>query len=495
MPEIHYKQFDQYLTQTAQPPGAKVFSGVYLIFGEELLFKKVHDALVDALLPSPAEKLNHEKIDGDPANIPTVLNHMKTYSLLAGKKVVSFQETVIFYGVQNKDKLLENAKTAWRNADIKKAAGYVLNVMARSGLTLDDVLSDGRGLSLLSASADDAQWLEKVLDFCKENRLSPPSEKDVMTMLQDAVQKGFPKHNHLIITTDFVDKRRVLYTVLKEHGVVVDCSVPKGNRQADRQVQEEVLRDRMAAILTPVQKKLEPRALSALMEMTGFDLRTFCGNLEKLVLFVGDRTTITREDVAGVLERTREDPVFDFTGAVSDRNIDKSLFLLKSLLAQNSHPLQILAALINHFRKVLLAKAFTTSSQGRVWRPGMDFNLFKSSVLPAAQAYDAQLSEVCAPWESIKDGPDEETADGEATAAPKKKQDKKKKNLAADLAVAQNPANPYPIYVMLKKADLFSMEELLNAYIRLSDIDIQLKRTGLDPQLLLEAAVMRICAR
>ncbi|MDX9787330.1 MAG: hypothetical protein RBT11_11165 [Desulfobacterales bacterium] len=495
MPEINYKQFDQYLEKTANTSGANAFAPVYLIFGEEMLYKKAHDAIVNALLPTSTDRLNHEKIAGDNENIPDVINRMNTYSLLAGTKVVSFQDAALFYTAQNKDKLLETAKSAWQNSELKKAAGCVLNAMVKSGITLDDLQPEGQGLSLLSDNANDAEWLLKILAYCRENQLSPPSEKDYMTQLQEAVEKGFPKKNHLIITTDLVDKRRSQYNSFKEYGVVIDCSVPKGNRQADRQIQEEVLRERANSILVLAGKKLEPRALSALMEMTGFDLRTFSGNLEKLVLFAGKRATITSEDVTSVLDRTREDPIFEFTGAVSDRNLEKALFFLKSLLSQNSHPLQLLTALVNHFRKLILAKEFTGSGPGRVWRPGMEFTSFKTNVLPVIQACDAQLLETTEHWDSVMDDPDAESEVAEKPPAQKKKKEKKKKNPAAELAVAQNPGNPYPIYLMLKKADLFSMDELLTAYARLSDSDIQLKSTGQNPQVLLESLIIHICSK
>ena len=44
--------------------------------------------------------------------------------------------------------------------------------------------------------------------------------------------------------------------------------------------------------------------------MTGFDLRTFINNLEKLIAYTGERKNITKDDVKSVLERTRIDPIY-----------------------------------------------------------------------------------------------------------------------------------------------------------------------------------------
>ena len=49
---------------------------------------------------------------------------------------------------------------------------------------------------------------------------------------EEAIAKGFPDGHHLIITTSLVDRRRRLFQALKENGMVIDCSVPGGERKA-----------------------------------------------------------------------------------------------------------------------------------------------------------------------------------------------------------------------------------------------------------------------
>jgi DNA polymerase III subunit delta len=485
MAEISCKEFEIYLQKQGHSGGP--FSPVYLIYGEEVLYRAIHDALVSAILPPEARELNHEGIEGDPENVPALLDRMNTYSLLSGAKVVSFQNAKLFYSRQGKETLLEKAGSAWDAGDKRKAAGYVLSAMGALGLTLEDMGERGGGIAQLMTDPQEAGWLEEVFRFCREKQMTTPSGKEGADRLQQAVERGFPEGNYLIITTDLVDRRRSLFTCLKEAGTVVDCSVPKGNRQVDRRAQEELLRERVARILTPRGKHLEPRAFAALMELTGFDLRTFSGNLEKLALFSGDRQTITARDVASVLDRTREDPIYEFTGAVCDRDLDRAFFQLKALLSQNIHPLQVMAALVNQFRKVMLAKAFTLSDHGRAWHGTMDYTVFRSRVLPAIKAYDAELSETNERMAEMT------SASAEGGTAPGKKA-KKKKSRTAELMVAQNPNNAYPVYLMLKKAALFSMEELMRIYGELSDVDMLLKSTPQDPRILLETLLLHICA-
>lgn len=489
MPEINYRQLDAHIKEPGSAPGKKTFPAVYLIYGEELLNKKAHDAIVAALLPGDSRRHNFESIQGDNQNIPEVLNRMNTYSLLSGTKVVSFQDTRVFDTHQQKDKLLDKTKAAYENRDMRKAAQYFLSVMAQLGLTFEDLRNDEGGRLLLSEGATDMEWLDKIILHCAENEFAIPADKDYAKLLEDAVIKGFPKKNHLIITSDFVDHRRGLYEAVRHSGMVVDCSVPKGSRQADRQLQEDVVRERAQSLLTPAKKKIDSRAFAELYELTGFDLRTFSGNLEKLILYVGDRETITSEDVAATADRTREDPVFELTGAVSDRDAQKSMFYLNAILGKGGHPLQILAGLINHFRKMLLAKAFVESSHGRAWRTGINFNQFKVEVIPAIKAYDKALLEMVDAWEPLN-----KDSGGDRVAAEKKRKTGKKKNPAADLLIAQNPSNPYPIYLLLKRTDRFTMAALLKAYEEMGTVDMELKSTARNPRILLETLVLHICS-
>jgi len=61
---------------------------------------------------------------------------------------------------------------------------------------------------------------------------------------------------------------------------VVDCSVPKGERKADKEAQESVLSEHMQTVLGPAARTLNRAAFLALWETTGFDPGAFSNNLE-----------------------------------------------------------------------------------------------------------------------------------------------------------------------------------------------------------------------
>ena len=322
---------------------------------------------------------------------------------------------------------------------------------------------------------DDTSWLEQLNTYCLEEGVSIPKIENAVDALQRAIERGFPKGNTLIITTDLVDKRRSLYKSISNSGLIVDCSVPKGERRDDKIAQDQVLGERAREILSKTGKAIDREAFSAIKELVGFDLRTFSQNIEKLVDYAGERNEITIDDVDTVLSRTKKDPVYELTNAISDRNLSQALIFLNSLLSDDIHPLQILAAITNQMRKLIMAKGFLQSDLGHAWYPGVSYKQFRETVMPAIKAYDdrhlAQLHE----WE-------------------KKGSSKGSKKAKTDLLVSKFAKSPYPVFLLLQKARRFSEAALMASLSCLSRTDIQLKSTGQNPRLLLEHTIFNICS-
>ncbi|MBW1850688.1 MAG: hypothetical protein JRJ15_04535, partial [Deltaproteobacteria bacterium] len=404
MPEIKYKALKAYLKKLKEGREANGFAPVYLIYGEELLYKTAFEMLLNALIPGPERSLNYESIEGANENIHEALQRINTYSLLPDTKVVAICDAKIFYSKQNEGMLLEKAKEALEANNIGKAATYFLSLLGRMNLTYDDVQKPERHKTL-KLDADrfgDSEWLDQIVAYCVEKNRPIPGGEDIAGTLAGAIENGFPKNNYLIVTTDMVDKRRRLFKTIRETGMTIDCSVPKGDRRADRMAQEAVLNERMRTVLDKTGKTMDESAYTALVEMTGFALRTFSNSLEKLVNYVGDRKEITAEDVQDVLERTKKDPLYDFTNAVTDKNTENALFYMDSLLSGGDvgHPLPLLAAISNQIRKLLILKDFTKTRHGRDWHANVTYANFKRHIMPAVQAFDTATIKQLETWEA-----------------------------------------------------------------------------------------------
>ena len=322
--------------------------------------------------------------------------------------------------------------------------------------------------------------------------------------LQNLMEKGLPQGHYLLLTTPQADRRRTLFKAFDKCGLVVDCTVAKGSRKADKTEQAALLRTLMEEVLAPVQKGIDGQAFTLLTDRVGFDPATLVDNLEKLVAFIGPRPGITVKDVQSVVERTRKDAIFEFTNAVADRNASAALFYFHSLTHEGTHPLQFLKALTNQIRKITRVKGFVESGRGRgemIWHPGQSYQQFTRTTLPAVVKADELMLKKLADWEDELPPGDEDEAKSlgktktsvRTKSSGKKKASVKKKKPASDLTMAPNPKNPYPVYQTFLKSDHFTQKELDHILMALGDLDFRLKSATGHPHVLLENLIIQIC--
>ena len=476
MPTIAYHALTDHLSRAT----AADWQAVTLICGEEMLCKKAVEAVLDVLMPRAERALGLERFDGGEDTIGGLLSSMNTYALLSGTKVVVLQDARLFYSAKVQQGLREKMVQVAQSGDLKKASRPFLNLMALSGLAFEDLTTPAlRNKVVDDVDGEPAPWFSQLMDYCRENGLRIPDKRDDADLLKASMEKGFPDGHRLVITTDVVDRRKALFKAIADKGLVVDCTVPKGETRADRMAQDTVMQAAMDDALAQAGKRMAVDARKRLMQWTGFDLRTLSGNLEKLISFVGERKTISDADVTTVLQRTRKDPIFEFTNAVADRDLSAILFFMKSLLDDGLHPLQLLAAVANQIRRLLLAKDFILRDRGRSWSARMTFPQFKTGAFKVVQADDGASATLIEAWDSILN--------------PATEGKKRKKAASSDLVLAKNPRSPFPVFQTLKKADHFSLEALTSATINLSETDLRMKSTGQDPRILLEAFLIGWC--
>ncbi len=480
---IRFEEADHYLASGKSP-----WPPIFLLYGEEVLYKKILDKLISTLLGKASRTLNYEALEGLNENVPAALAAINTYSLMAEPKIVALTEARVFLSRRNEARLWQQAYDAARQDNLTKAARYFRDGLGLRQLQFEDLEGRDDWQALLGASpgGGDWDWARPVLAFCREGALAIPQASDPAQFLEEAIAQGFPRGHHLVITTPWIDKRRRLFKALDAHGVVVDCSVPEGDRKADRAAQSVVLDLTVDEILKKNHKTMTPEARQALYGLTGFDLRTVAANVEKLVNYSGERSAIGGDDVRRILERTRRDPLYAFTDAVTDRNLGQALFYLQSLLAggEFDHPLPLLAAVANQVRKLLVAKAFTQSPLGKGWHSGCAYPLFQKQVLPAIKTFDAQLQERLDEWQGLLAATPAASAKGQRT--PKRK-------MTSDLTLMGRSRSPYPVYRTLIKTDRFTPRELRTALVAVSRADRRLKRSGVSGRTILEKVIIGIC--
>jgi DNA polymerase-3 subunit delta len=208
-----------------------------------------------------------------------------------------------------------------------------------------------------------------------------------------------------------------------------------------------------AGLLERTAKRLSAGAWSAVGQKTGFTLRESLGAIEKLITYVGDRRVIEAADVEAVIGRTKEESVFNLTGAIAERNLTAAMASLQALLERGDAPLMIFSMIVREVRLLFQAKLLIASGRLGAFNPEMDYGRFQKTVHPALKKL---------------------AGDGEG-------------------AVAVATQHPFVAYQSLKHAARFSRAELTGDLEMLARTDLALKSTGQEPRLLLERLLISVC--
>ncbi|PKN77459.1 MAG: DNA polymerase III subunit delta [Deltaproteobacteria bacterium HGW-Deltaproteobacteria-10] len=437
-----------------------VIAPCYLLYGEEeYLITETLQQIIDLIIPPNDRDFGLFYLDGENTDIDSLIEYILTPSLLGGRKVVVVRNTTIFQSSENLADLVQKIRD---NIDdnSSKAAKYFLTFLKLAGFSLEDLrqngwrrISDGQWSKVVAGDAGDdrEKWLPRILEICSNLGIVEVSAIDKMERLETIFQNGLPSGNCLIFTAEAVDKRRKIYKMIAQQGIVLNFSIAKGEA-----AQKEVLQRQIQKLLERYKKKLSPAAWVGLGKKTGFELRRSIMEMEKLIFFVGDRPVIEEGDVEEVVGKTREDSIFDLTTALSEKNQLAALHALKALLDQGLHHLMILTMIVREIRFLLHAKILINTGKLPKFNSSMEYGWFSKNIHPA-------LSELSATQELPKD--------------------------------FLTGKHPFVVFNALRNCGRFSYPVLIDYLDDLLEIDRGFKSSARDPQLLLENFLIKACAK
>ncbi|HEX4835355.1 MAG TPA: DNA polymerase III subunit delta [bacterium] len=168
---------------------------------------------------------------------------------------------------------------------------------------------------------------------------------------QDALaaylERGASPSAALIVIAESLDRRRRLFGVLQRVGRVILCG------RLDPKDLPPWIRTRVKE----EGKTITPDAAEVLVGLVGGGLRELGLEIAKLVAYVGERPTITPQDVHEAASHVAEATVFELMDAVGHRQADRALRVLQTVIALGEPPVRILYMLEDQLRMLLRTKA------------------------------------------------------------------------------------------------------------------------------------------
>ncbi|NLB55960.1 MAG: DNA polymerase III subunit delta, partial [Lentisphaerae bacterium] len=194
-------------------------------------------------------------------------------------------------------------------------------------------------------------WLKNA-SFLDRSRLGlTKSVKDRLTYLTDLIKKGLPSGHFLLVTSAKIDKVAAFYRACKAHGHVEEFEQPQYFNQQTAAAESYLLSAARDAGLS-----ISRDTLVSFYERAGTDRSVLRQEMAKLRDYMGDRKTITNEDIRIMVSPTRDYSIFELLEAVGQRNLKKALPLLKQMLFNGENPVGIIVMTESHFRQFALLK-------------------------------------------------------------------------------------------------------------------------------------------
>ncbi len=424
---------------------------VYLFCGETTQTEALARRLAAILVPPEKQTTNLETYDGRGSPFASVLDSCRTVGLFGGRKVAWVREPTFFVAGDKKGDIADAALAAWAS-DRRKSAAQKLLVLATLSGWNDADLDDSPLTSLNKTKAKsffgrdfeaaELEAADAIRAYAVEIGLSVASQRDDAALLEEFLASGAAGDTVLIFTCANADKRKRVFKQVEKIGVVTELSV---ERERSGAMKQEAVAALIAEAISARGKKLHPAALQLILKQAGSDPGPLQAELEKLCLYAGDNEVIETDDVKAIMRDLGESWIFDFTRALSQRNIGEALPLLRGLFAQGEPPLRLLAMMAREVRILLAAREILTTSLASTWTDRTTFNRFRDEMLG---------------------------------------------NIPEEQKQSLGGMHPYVLYLALQNAGRTSTERLEKALIDLHKLDVAFKSSRTDPAIRLEAFLL-----
>ena len=154
----------------------------------------------------------------------------------------------------------------------------------------------------------------------------------------------------VLIVASFPSNTRLAKAVAKI-GDIFNCKLPDGSS----------LQQWLTKASGKRGKKIDPQSAALLEQRIGRDLAAQNAEIEKLCLYIGERETITPQDVATVVTATAGPAAFELTNAITAGDTPGALKALDGALRIRGAEFQALGSIAWHLRRALQAQQEITA--------------------------------------------------------------------------------------------------------------------------------------
>ena len=192
--------------------------------------------------------------------------------------------------------------------------------------------------------------------FKKESKKKAKENKDnIKGKLLDYLNENFDfvKDSIVLVFVEEEAEKNDLLQFIDKNGAVCNFEYQKANQ----------IQARIKAITNAYKVNIDVPTLSYFLECCGTNMQELVNEIRKLIEYVGEGGTITKEDIDKLSIKKIESVIFDLTDSLGKKNTKTAIDVLRNLILAKEPVQKILITLYNHFKKLYLVKLALKSNK------------------------------------------------------------------------------------------------------------------------------------
>lgn len=438
---------------------------VYLLCGKEtFLIEGTLKQMLDKLLSTDTRDFNLTVLDGYDVSVRDILSNVELYPTMSEWRVVVVENFTAFQTQKRTTSPLTVVRDAmqYESDNIQKCITDMAKLLSISTQHIADANTDFSNAvdeiseTLGSIVPEDIQaFFSRLPQLASQldEHTEVSSKNGDTELLLEWLEGDLPKSSVLIfVVKDEVSINHRIAKAIQTVGRYVSFDpLEKGSS-----LNKDPLYIKVVDKFATYNKKITSRAFEELRNRTGGDMHMIAEAINKIINFVGDKQQIDELDIRNLVSQSTYDRIFDLTDAIGKRSTRQGLKSLREILASGVNPKMIAGSIVSHLRLTLQAKLIATQKELKPISRQLRYNDFISKIFePLSEELSGLLPN----------------------------------------AVEHNilKRNPYPAYKIFQTLHAFTKEELVSAMEKTLEMQIQIRTTDADEELLLEQLVYDIC--
>lgn len=249
----------------------------------------------------------------------------------------------LFYGPEEflKKYYIESIEKQLLTGDLKTLNRVVMEGKADASKIMDvcetlPVFSDKKVVILKNSG------LFKAKKKSGESEAKGKVKEDALT----SYIQNVPGHTCIIFVEDEIDKRVKITDIIKKNGLIAEFPFQKPAE----------LVKWVAKAFKSYKKEIDTVTSSQLVDSSEQSMNEILNEINKVVLFLGERTRVTGEDIEKVCTKSIKSRIFDLTDAIAEKDGAKALKLLNDMVVLKEPVPKILFMITRQFRHILEMK-------------------------------------------------------------------------------------------------------------------------------------------